>query len=128
MIGRTPTLGWHPKHTIMITGYRIRTQIRLGNLRCFPNSLSIQYFSNEFTMNSPFSSRIHFEPSIDFANSLSIHYLFRDLPIIRYIIREFTYDSLSISRNQFVFLISFANSLSIHFEFTICFANSLQIE
>ena len=56
-----------------------------------------------FTLNPLSLSRIHFEFTISFANSLWIYYLFR----------EFTLNLLSFSR--------------IHFEFTIFFANLLWI-
>ena len=53
----------------------------------------------EFTFNSLFISRIHFQFTIYFANLLSIHYLFREL----------TFHSLSIPRIYFQFTIYSAN-------------------
>ena len=115
------------------------------------NSLGIHYFFHDFTIMTPlivrvftlnllFLSRIHYgsinfsrigsEFTISFANSLSIHYLFRESTINSLSVRElimnpfslseFTLDSLSIWRT-----ISFANSLWIPYLFQEFIINSL---
>ena len=73
------------------------------------NSLSvtrIYYLFRDFTSNSSSFWQIHYEYTIDFANSLWIHYL----------IPEINIKLLSSSRFLFEFI--------LFFEFSICFANS----
>ena len=77
-------------------------------------------FCFEITMYLLLVSRIDYEFTSVFANSLWIYHLFR----------EFTKDLLSYLRIHYEFTIFFSNSLSIHYlfrEFTIFFANSLWI-
>ena len=73
-------------------------------------------------MNPLSISRIHNEPTIYFANSLWIHYPFRENCMNLLSICRFTMNSLSISRIHHKLIVYFANSLGIYylfFEFTL---------
>ena len=72
------------------------------------NEFRIKYFFREFIFNSQYNSKILFEFTIFFLNSIPIHYLFL--------------------RFHFEFTICFATSLLIHFKFTIIFANAHWIQ
>ena len=75
----------------------------------------------EFTTDSLFLSRVPFVMTIAFANSLSIHFLFREFHLLL-IIFFFAFNLLSLSRILFQ-----SNFLRIHFEWTILFVTLLWI-
>ena len=73
-------------------------------------------------MNPLSISRIHNEPTIYFANSLWIHYPFREYCMNLLSICRFTMNSLSFSRIHHKLIVYFANSQGIYclfFEFTL---------
>ena len=95
------------------------------------DSIWIRYLLREFTSNSLFVSRIHFQ----FTNYLAMHYLFRKSLLIHYffsrIYIEFTiYFAISLWVHYF-FCESTLNSesaLRIHYQFTFVFVNSFRTD
>ena len=68
-------------------------------------------------MNPLSYQRIHFRFIICYANSLFIHYHFREFTLNSKFSREFTMNSLSVIRIHYRFITFFANSLWFHYHF-----------